>query len=232
MKFFFQKKQLIGRLINNGGFSLIEMVVVIALFAVIMTAVFVNFDNELRTKEHITNTREKLETVQVIFTVFNQDIEQAFVSHDSLEGQLNRQQTGMKATQTELLFSTMSNFSQKPQSRQTDQHLVAYYVENKEGKATLFRASSKQLTDSLERPETATALIDDVIDFQLRYFDSLKDEWVLEWDTESVSSQGRLPYAVEVTLEIKRPSARDFENEGFVFQRVIPIKMYQKAINF
>ena len=58
-----------------------------------------------------------------------------------------------------------------------------------------------------------------VLAFNLRYFDGT--DWQDSWDSSSLGNI--LPDAVEVTLEVQRPSSNQADAEGYSFQRVFLI---------
>ena len=78
----------------------------------------------------------------------------------------------------------------------------AVKTEDDEG-YTLMRRESKRLEVDPVEGDTGDvyALFNKITGLELEYHDPKHDEWVMEWDSESVDNKDKLPDAVKITIK-------------------------------
>ncbi|MCB0384478.1 MAG: hypothetical protein KDD43_03725 [Bdellovibrionales bacterium] len=112
----------------------------------------------------------------------------------------------------ELNFTTLNNSRIRADDKSSDQAEVGYFLKdcrsrfNKKKKSKcLWRRVDPIIDDDVTKGGTETVLLEHVQRFELRYLGPGKEEeWIKQWKTDKggdANSQGKFPYAVEITLE-------------------------------
>ena len=109
-------------------------------------------------------------------------------------------------------FTTRSNVRTIRDSHESDLQMVGYFLKScksKTGKGAqsncLFRSASPHLIEDVKKTGPESVLVENVVEFKLRYLGPGKEEAVEQWKTGNggdASTKENFPYAVEVTLSI------------------------------
>ena len=115
---------------------------------------------------------------------------------------------------------------------ESDQSIIQYFLEQdpEDGdRVHLYRRESKRLTgdrpEDLERYFPAYVLIEDVVSFDVKYWDNKDFEWQDEWRTMAIDQQpDRLPERVWIKLGIQ-------DGEDVVYFDAQVVLMMQEPID-
>ncbi len=112
-----------------------------------------------------------------------------------------------------LHFTSLNNFRTKYNAPESDQMEVGFYLEScerRDGKGNtqcLWRRSSPQIDDEVDKGGTKVVVAEHVQKFQLRYRDKREDgEWVDQWRSDNKGRsdhRNKFPHFVEVEIEIE-----------------------------
>ncbi len=186
------------------GFTLIELVVSVAIFAVISTAAYAFISMVLTAKERSDAVSVELAALQKTMLILQQDFEQ-IVDRGIRDQYGDRQQPIVSNDLSAIEFSrvgwTVPPFAK---TKRSEVARVRYYQE--EGQ--LWRAHWPY-PDRAEGSEAVkTALLSEMDALEVRYLffnDEKQAEWSREWPPLSVAlGSPRLPRAIEMTFEHKR----------------------------
>ncbi len=163
-----------------------------------------------------------------------EDLSQAFLASNVLKGAESQYSTGMKGNSTAIDFSTLSHFHYQKDAHDTDQVIVGYRLQSaKSGLAEIFRRETARLAEKIDKGGVEFSILENVKNFKLSYYNESKEEWVEEWDTESVSSLNKLPMAVKIELTVVDVDEVDEkQSKEYVFSTIAAIDLYKNAINF
>jgi len=188
------------------GFTLLEVLVAMAISSLIYIGAYTLLDSVLNTNEKVSGQRVALENLQRCFHILQQDIEQiiprsvrtefgepaAAVEYRGLSGQFEFTRLGWR------------NPVNRPRSTM---QRVSYFVEDN----ILYRQHWLVLDRNQDSEPKKNELLGDVESIELRFYDPIEKEWVSDWgDSENidVSSPGEiekvLPSAIEFKLKTKR----------------------------
>jgi len=177
---------------RQAGVTLLELLIVIAVFSIMSAAAYSSLQNSLKAEEAFNHSMKDLETVQMSFALFERDIMQlspravrdAYGDNEAAIVLLNGR---------ELVFTRGGNFS----SLKLDQpELLRVSYALRDGQ---FIRSHWRHLDNIqgERPLTAS-LLNRVSNIRIRVLDQ-DNLWRLDWP---VSDNARIR-AVELTIELE-----------------------------
>jgi general secretion pathway protein J len=177
---------------RQSGVTLLELLVVIAVFSIMSAAAYSGLQSSLKAEENFSTSMKDLEAVQMSLTLFQRDVTQL-----SLRGIRDAYGDDEAAiiliNGREFFFTRGGNFSSLKLD-QTELIRVGYSLQGEE----LIRSHWRQLDSTQgERPLRAS-LLDKVSNLQIRVLD-LNNVWHLDWP---LSTNGEIR-AVELTIELE-----------------------------
>jgi len=209
------------------GLTLIEILVAITVLGMVAVTVGTAMSQTNRTREVLEQTQGRLHGVRVAFDLLSRDLQSAFLSmhrstseptHDTIF--LGRDEGGGDR----LDFASFTHQRRYRGATESDQCEVGWSVgadRERSGVLNLVRRSSPVL--DLEPLEGGQQLVvlQDVVTFDLQYFDLAMNEWQDTWDTTQITGDGAmLPLQVRVTLGV-----RDRHGEEILYATQIGIPM-------
>lgn len=105
----------------------------------------------------------------------------------------------------QLWFTTMSHKRKYYGAREGDQAEVTLWVEDgpeDKGNVLMIRQMGR-IDNEPDRGGTVSPLVENVVQFNLRYLDSETNEWRDDWDSTGVETANKLPRVVEIALQIE-----------------------------
>jgi len=189
---------------NSKGFTLIEVLLALAILAAVITAVYASFSTASRNVESAEAVRDETDLARTLIARLSDDIANAYYNRDMRSitvfyGKKEEEGTGDdKRRLDSISMTTLTNW-RKPESKETDLWEVGYHFEETaDGKGrVLMRREKRELSKDIPLLEGGVdfEITDKVEGFQLRYYNG--SQWSDEWDTRSHAS---LPKAVEISL--------------------------------
>ena len=194
----------------DRGFTLIEVMLALAILTFITTIMWGSFSQTATNKRAIENAQERLHTVRVALLRMAREIEMAYLSRSENTALTNRRTflTGTpRADIDELTFSTFSHQRLRAGAFEGDTSLVLYYgARDPEDPRVLnlMRRETRRL--QAEEPSTlsgeAYVLCPDVARLKFQYYDHRKKEWQNDWSTLNASGTQYLPTHIRITLTV------------------------------
>ena len=185
---------------NCRGFTLVEVLIAIAIFAILSVMAYGGLDTVIKNREHTEQELDRLKQLQMTMVKLQRDIEQTIARDgtDELGGVLYKMASSPDTSIViELTRNGWSNFAKLKRS-----HLqrVAYKFEDN----NLVRMSWPFVDRAQDSQALETILIDNLDEVSVRFFDN--NEWIDDWPRPetlaSSSTEVGLPAAVEVTLKM------------------------------
>jgi general secretion pathway protein J len=183
---------------SQNGFTLLELLIAVSIFAVISTIAYSGLGAVLNTREHTEKTADRLSELQLALTIMQRDIEQATARSvrdeygDSKEAFLGNSQSG-----SYIEFTKNGHSNPLKQVKSSLQHIIYHFSEGE-----LTRTTWPALDAPQEMVTHTATLITGLTDVSFRYLD-YKQKWQQQWPSESANTEQILPIAVEVLLEYK-----------------------------
>jgi general secretion pathway protein J len=190
------------------GFTLMEVMVAVAITALMGTIVAMAFQTGFRAKEVVEGEAEHYRMVRVALNRMAREIGSAFVSdrYDPKRYRdANDRPTNFVGEQDRLLFTTFAHQRLYTDSKESDQAVVEYFVESStekgaRGRQDLKRRVNPNIGERMDRGGTTDVLFEGVKKLEFEYWDSERKEWEDEWDTRRNERKSFLPTRVRITL--------------------------------
>jgi general secretion pathway protein J len=189
---------------RTRGFTLMEILVAIAIFAVVSVLALTGYNELIKQREHASASMARVRAVQRTVTRMTQDFEQLEPRpiRDATAATTNAALLATTGGTTLAEFTRAGWTNPAGVSRSTEQR-VAYRIVNGE----LFRDYWTVLDRTLNSTPVETKLLDKVKTVTLRFMDKNR-QWQTVWPS-SISATGAsgsnadLPKAVEITLTLE-----------------------------
>ena len=201
------------------GFALIEVVVAVAIFAMIGTLVFGTFARAMDARTRAEELTNHYHQVRQAMLRMGREIASSFVSThwDCADRRTETLfKSGRSSGGMRLDFTSFSHFKVQADANESDQHEIGYFVDrhpDDSRRYALFRRHQGRIDDDADEGGSAQVLAEDVTDLQFSFYDAKDDRWIDEWDTTDSSFKDRLPMFVAIIIETIGP---DGEKETFV----------------
>lgn len=183
--------------ISRQGFTLLEMLVALAIFAVLSVLAYDGLKNMIYSRDQVEKESERLSSLQITVTRLSRDLVQAVNRPIRNEYGNERPAFLFRSFSGEGLEFTRTGWRNPAAHPRSHLQRVAYRL--KEDK--LLRDSWPVLDRGPGQSPFTRTLLDRVNSFQPRFLDQLGN-WQEQWPP-SGSSSGALPRAVEITLNLE-----------------------------
>jgi general secretion pathway protein J len=194
----------------SSGFTMIELMLALAIFAFITTIMFGSFSQTVSSKKAIQSEQERAHAVRVSLMRMAREIEMAYVSDNENTAIANRRTLfvgSARADVDELMFSTFAHQRLRAGAAEGDTSLITYYgARDPDDRRVLnlMRRETRRL--QAEDPNTLPAegyiLCPDVARVKFAYYDHKKKEWATDWSTLDASGMPYLPTHIRITLTV------------------------------
>ncbi len=193
---------------RGGGFTLIEVLIAMAITALVATLSFASLDAAISSVESLRDRGGRITELNRAWNFFSRDINQ-FVSRPIRNEFGNRESALFGGAADQSLSFTRIGWHNTNQRVRSHMQRVRYIVEEE----TLYRESYPVLDRTSESEPRRVALLEGVLDFQLAFLGPGIELRVDEWDTEgwsdnwgiSSGSSGQVPppEALELRLDVE-----------------------------
>jgi len=197
---------------NGSGFTLIEVLLAMAILGVIIAVIYGSFSTASKNIEQAEEVRDETDLARTLISRLSDDIANAYVNTAMnrqakitvFYGKKEEVESGSeKIRHDSISLTTLTNFP-RPDTKEMDLWEVGYFFKEKpEGQGyALYRREKRMLSKDVPALEGGDEyeITDKVGSLQLRYTNDEKN-WVDEW------TQSNLPKAVEITLVLNSGKA-------------------------
>ncbi|HUT78107.1 MAG TPA: type II secretion system protein GspJ [Polyangia bacterium] len=197
------------------GMTLIEVMVAMAVMSMVAVTIWTATSQTARTRDIVEASHDRLHQVRIAFDMLSRDLSSAFLSmhRATLEPVRDTVFIGTDhGTEDRLDFAAFAHQRRYLDVKESDQCEVGWFVAadgEVSGRYNLVRRSSPIIDlEPLEGGQNLV-LVQDVVEFDLEYFDLQMNEWQDEWDTtEFTGEQLRLPHQVRIRLVVNDRNGR------------------------
>lgn len=205
----------------NKGFTLLEVLLAVAISAIVLTVAYGSFFQIIKSKDFAESHLEMYHEARVIMSKLISDLSVAYphgriYSEDSkveplfFEGRRNGDMSSVRFT----------SFSRLPgvNAMSSDQTEIEYYLREDRETGLFHLMRSENPSIGYEDGGIEYALSERVAEFELMYMSSSEDTNSLsEWDSRST---GKIPRGVEIRFVLKNESGEEIEFSTFI---VLPL---------
>ena len=175
-------------ILQKKGFTLLEVLIAVAILSIVLTALYGTFFLSSRAMEDMDESMTKLQESRKAIDILRRELEAAYYKDNdekTFVKILDKDLYGKQATQLEFTaFTTIRPGLSK----------ISYYMEEKDRKRTLF----KKIGSSFGKEESeGTDIIEDLEEFTIEA--KYQDKWVKTWDTGITK---KMPDEIKISLSV------------------------------
>jgi general secretion pathway protein J len=200
---------------SAAGFTLIEILLAMAILAFITTIMWGSFSQTATNKRAIEAAQERTHTARVALMRMTREIEMAYLATETSPGAYTRtfMTSSSKASVDELSFSTFAHQRLRGGLAESDSSVVTYYGARDPDDpriTNLMRRETRRLQadDPKTLPGESYVLCPDVASVKFSFYNYVKKEWETEWDTHTPGAEF-LPSHVRITLTVVDERGQD-----------------------
>ncbi len=190
------------------GFTLVEIMIAVAMTAFIGVIIGVSFQTTIANKEIIESQAERYRMLRTAMSRMAREIGGAYVS-DRYDPKRYRdafdRPTNFIGTRDKLVFSSLAHQRLYSDAKESDQMVVEYSVKTApdskaKGRQDLVRRQNTILEERMERGGTEDSLFEGAKKIEFQYWNTDRKQWEDEWDTRRSDRKSILPTRVRITL--------------------------------
>jgi general secretion pathway protein J len=194
----------------GGGFTLIEIMLALALMGFVTSIVWGTFAQTQKIKKRIESAQDRTHTVRVALMRMTREIEMAFLSDSEVMGAQERRTMFSGSSHNdfdELRFSWFGHQRMRADAAEGDTALVSYFTMPDPDDAmttNLMRKETKRLEskDLKLIPGETYLLCPAISRIKFAYYDFKQKDWREEWDTTTADGLQYLPTQVRISLTV------------------------------
>lgn len=224
------------------GFTLVEVLVAVAVLAAIAMLIYGAFAGLKRSKEGIERVGDRYREGRLALEQISRDLQSAYLSlHAPIDQSAIVQKTafiGTRGTPADRIdFNSFSYRRLDRDSHESDQAEISYFGSNdpKQRSITdLARRVNPRLDQNPERGGRVDVIATDIDLFDVAYLDPLTGQWTETWDTtQATGPLNRLPLQVRIVIVLNGGgrSAADRARETIRLETKVPIHI-QRPLTF
>lgn len=201
----------------KNGFTLIEVMLALALMAFVTALIWGSFAQTVKVKQRIESAQERTHTIRLALMRMTREIEMAFLSGSEAIGVQERRtffSGSANADVDELRFSWLGHQRLRGDSAEGDTALITYYGAPDTDDPRV-RNLMRRETRRLEAKDPATmigeayVLCPDITRLKFSFYDFRSKEWRDEWDTVKADGFQYLPTQVKIFLTVIDERGKD-----------------------
>ena len=187
------------------GFTLLEVLVAMAISSLVYMGAYSLLDSVLKTNEKVSEKRVALENLQRCFHIMQQDISQIIPRSVRTEFGESSPAVEYQGVSGQFEFTRLGWRNPIHRPRSTMQR-VSYFIEDN----VLYRQHWQVLDRNQDSEPKKNELLGDVEKLELRFYDPVQGEWITSWGEELTNTtpttgdvEKILPSAIEIKLKTK-----------------------------
>jgi general secretion pathway protein J len=196
---------------SKSGVTLIEVMVAMAILALISTLLFTGYRETAHNKKTVEDEMARYHEIRTGLERMARELSMAFVSaQDNPSPALVVVKTAFVGKEegagSRIDFTSFSHQRLYRDAHESDQNELGYYTRNDpddSSKHVLVRREQNRIDDDPLEGGSAEILIEDVDKLELSFLDPLSGEWLASWDTTQGTMQpNRLPSQVSISVTV------------------------------
>ncbi len=225
--------------IKNSGFTLLEILIAIFIFAIVMSTIFGTFNGVISRTDAIKNGMGGYEMARTCLNRISSDLNAIYVEQKPLYSPpdfddppdpyrvVGKETFAGNKNFSQLRFASSDHLPMTTNAEKGIAEIVYYVVEQgyPESEYVLKRSDVVYPYDEdyeFEEKDSDPVLCEDIDEFSILYFDKDENEYE-KWDSESDFLKYATPYALKIKLKIISPDG------SYTFDTKIALPVFRKA---
>lgn len=187
-----------------SGFTMVEVIVAVAIFSFISLALFTSFSRTFSVSEEIDSQDSLHHAAKLAIIRITQELSDAFLKSEAENPNL------LFVSQDDgdfdrIKFNTFLHFRYFKNVKESDQNLLVYYTEddNEKNGKRLVRREKTIIDDKPDEGGQIFTLLNGLTKFNLKFCSGLKPEWANSWNSKSIENKDQMPIAVKIELGVR-----------------------------
>ncbi len=203
------------------GLTLIEVMVAVAVLALIGVVTIGTLSNTLKTQAILSENDEHQQSVRVAMNKLTHELQLAYLSFNTHTPNTYRTVFISKDENPidELYFASLSHQRLYRDARESDQTEITVWAEDDpvhEGAYVLMHREAPRIDHEPDKDGVIYPLAYGVTQFTTRWLNHKTCEWQDEWDSTDSETSEQLPRAAQLMLAVLGPDPEDPDNEELV----------------
>ncbi len=201
---------------DRGCFSLMEIMVAVAILGMISTLIYGTFSQSLEIPQYLRNIQERYHKVRIAMDRMTTEISMAYLSKhvdpNSEESPRYIFRVKNEEPGDRIDFTSLAHMKMYEDVDESDQCEIGYFMEpDAENTDTynLMRREQPRIDAEPGWGGKKQVLAEDVLGFNVRMWDENEKNWVEEWDTTQIERFERMPPFVSIELTIMDENERE-----------------------
>ena len=198
------------------GFTLLEVMIAIAVLSMIGAVTYKSFDGAYDLKQRIERAEDRDQAVRGALDRIGREVSMTFISEHYDHKRFRERPTFFKLKdgrgEADLTVTSFAHERLHVDAKESDQAIFEYRLERgDDGLVSLTRRVKPQIDEEWDRGGEKAVLADDVLRFNVQAWDPKDREWRDEWDSASPQRTGGvlIPPRVRISLTIKDEQGKE-----------------------
>jgi general secretion pathway protein J len=201
---------------TRKGFTLLEVMIAVAVLAMIGAITYKAFDGAYDLKRRIESAEDRDQTLRGALQRIGREVSMTFLSEHYDRKRFRERPTFFKLKdgrgEADLMITSFAHERLHLDAKESDQAVFHYKLERDQaGTSSLFRRVKPVLDEEPDRGGEKAVLAEDIVRFSVQAWDPKDREWRDEWDSNSPSRNGQvlIPPRVKISLTIKDEQGKE-----------------------
>jgi len=194
---------------TRRGFTLLEVMIAVAVLAMIGGLTWKSFDGAYGLKQRVEQAEDRDQTVRGALDRIAREVSMTFLSEHYDRKRFRERPTFFRLKdgrrEASLTVTSFAHQRLHVDAKESDQAVFEYKLDRDEGgRRSLFRRVKPQIDEEPDRGGERAVLAEDVLRFSVQAWDPKDREWRDEWDSNSPQRTGGalLPTRVRVAITV------------------------------
>lgn len=199
--------------VREAGFTLIEVMIAVAILAVISLLVWQTTSSNLKAKDRYESRSEFFHMIATSLNTMAEELSSTYIfsSGDQLgmgiSGDLTTRSL-FKGEENQVTFTSFAHLRLMKNSKESDQAEMAYYLKSNTEERGLHDLMKREESPPNHEPEEGGVtylVLEGLKRLEFRYYDGEKFEWREDWDSSQFDHKDKIPRAVQITMAMVDP---------------------------
>ena len=198
------------------GFTLLEMMIAVAVLAMIGGLTWKTFDSAYDLKQRVERAEERDQTVRAALDRIAREASMTFLSEHYDHKRFRERPTFFRLKdgrgEAQLMVTTFSHERLHIDAKESDEAVFEYRLDRDDsGRTSLFRRVKPQIDEQPDRGGERAVLAEDVVRFTVQAWDPRDREWRDEWDSSSPQRTGGalVPPRIRIALTVRDEQGKE-----------------------